>query len=159
MVIARLHAIDFASVNVLLVLQINRVIDRGQRQVVEHLGTLDHQVFLTHGDVLVARFQLLEGDYRLATFPHREEIEHRTGLAGIVVQRAHRHLADEGQCALAAHHAMGDDVKRVIIGDEWPQVQSRDVLDAIFLADAVGQRLIGADAVPQGLYICDELGM
>ena len=53
----------------------------------------------------------------------------------------------------------GDDVKRVIIGDERPQVQSRHVLDAVFLADTVGQRLIPANAVTQGLDSLDEIRM
>ena len=159
MVIAWLHALDFAGVHVLLVLQIDGVVDRCQRQVVEHLGTLHHQVLLAHGDVFVARLELLEGNHCLATLPHGVEVEHGRGLARVVVQRAHRYLADEGQRALAAHHAVGDDVKRVVIGDQGPQVQARHVLDAVFLADAVGQRLVGADAVAQGFNLGDEVGM
>ena len=158
-VVAGLHTRDFAGIHISLVLQIDGVIDRCQRQVVEHLGALDHQVLPAHGDVLVAGLQPLEGDHRLATLAHGEEIEHRRRLAWIVVQRAHRHLADEGQRALAAHYAVGDDVKRVIVGDERPQVQACDVLDAVFLADTVSQRLVGADAVAQGLDARDEVRM
>ena len=75
------------------------------------------------------------------------------------MQRAHRHLADKRQRTLAAHHAVSDDVKRVIVGDKGTQVQARHVLDAVFLADAVGKRLVGTDAVTQGLYLGKEVGM
>ena len=159
MVITRLHTRNAASIHVALVLQINRIIDRSQRKIVEHLGALDHQVLGTHGDIIVTRLQLLEGDNGLTTLTHREEIEHCRSLAGIIVQRAHGHLADKCQGALTAHHAVSDDVKRVIIGDKRPQVQSRHILDAVFLADAVDQLAIGTDTVPQGLDTGDEIGM
>ena len=158
-VITWLHTLDETGIHIPLVLQKDRVIDRCQRQVVEHLGTLDHQVLLTHGDVGIAGFQLLERHYSLAALTHREEIKHRTGLARVVVECAHRHPADKRQGALAAHHTVGDDVKRVIIGDERPQIQSRHVLDAVFLADAVSQRLVGPDAVAQGLNLGNKVRM
>ena len=159
MIVTWLHTLDLTGIHVLLVLEIDWVIDRSEREIVKHLGALDHQVFLTHGDVGFAGLQLLESNYRLATLLHCKEVKHRRSLAGIVVQRAHRHLADKGQRALAAHYTVGDDVKRVIVGDKGSQVQTRHILDAVFLADAVGKRLIGTDAVTQCLNFGEKVGM
>ena len=53
-IIARLDTLNLACIDILLVLQIDWIVDRGEREVVEHLGTLDHQVFLTHGDIVIA---------------------------------------------------------------------------------------------------------
>ena len=103
--------------------------------------------------------QLFEGNHSFATLAHGEEVKHRTGFTRIVMQCPHSYLADKRQCALTTHHAVCYDVKRVVVGDERTQVQARHVLDAVFLADAISQRLIGADAVTQGFNASDEVRM
>ena len=52
-VITWLDTFNLAGIHIFLVLQIDGIIDRSQRQVIEHLGTLDHKVLGTHLDVVV----------------------------------------------------------------------------------------------------------
>ena len=71
----------------------------------------------------------------------------------------HGHLRQEGQRTLAAHHRVGDDVERVVIGNERTQVQTRHVLNAIFGTNARCQLLVGTHTVAQVLNLLQELGV
>ena len=158
-VVAWLHAFYLAGIHILLVLQVNGIIDGAERLVVEHFGTLHHQLLGTHLQVLVASLQLLHGHHGLATLLHRQEIDHGRGLVGIVVEGLHRHLREEGERTLRAHHRVGDDVEGIVVGDERTDVQARHVLDTIFGTDARGQFLVGSHTVAQGLDLLQELRM
>ena len=54
---------------------------------------------------------------------------------------------------------MGDDVERVVISNEWAEIQSGNVLDTVFFLDAFGKILVGTHTVAQGLDTGKELGM
>ena len=132
MIVAWLHTFDLASIHILLILQINRVIDRTQRFVVEHLSRLYHQVFGTHLQVFLTGFQFLHRHHRLATLLHRQEIDHRRCLVLIVVECLHRHFREEGQRTLRPYHRVGDDVERIIVSYQRTEVQARHVFNRIF---------------------------
>ena len=127
-IVARLHALYLTRIHVLLVLQVDGIVDRAERLVVEHLGALHHQLLGTHVEVFLARLQFLHGYHSLAAFLHREEVDHRRSLIGIVPQRLHGHLGEECQRTLAAHHRVGNDVEGVVVGNERTEVQASDVL-------------------------------
>ena len=146
-IVARLHARYLASIHILLILQIYGVINRRQRLVVQHLGRFHHQVLGTHLDILVASLQFLHGHHSLATLLHREEVHHCRGLEGIVLQRLHRHLGKEGQCTFGTNNAMRDDVERVVISYQWTEVQTRHILNTIFITYARCQCLISTHLV------------
>ena len=75
------------------------------------------------------------------------------------MQRLHFHLGEEGQRALAAHDGMGDDVEGIVIGHQRTNIETRHVLDGVFLTDAVGQGLVGPHTVAKVLNLADEFGM
>ena len=158
-IVARLHARYLASIHILLILQIYGVINRRQRLVVQHLGRFHHQVLGTHLDILVASLQFLHGHHSLATLLHREEVHHCRGLEGIVLQRLHRHLGKEGQCTFGTNNAMRDDVERVVVSHQWAQIQTRYVLNTVFLGNAIGQLLVGTYLVTQCLDLRDKIRM
>ena len=54
---------------------------------------------------------------------------------------------------------MGDDVEGIVVGDERTEVQTRHVLNTVFLGDAVCQFLVGTHLVAQGLDLLQEIGM
>ena len=54
---------------------------------------------------------------------------------------------------------MRHDVERVVVGDERAQVESRDVLDTVFVANAVGEGLVGPDLVAQLFDLLNESGV
>ena len=58
-IIAGGNSFNPSRINILLVLQENRVVNRCQRQVIEHLCTLNHEVFGAHFEILCRCFQLL----------------------------------------------------------------------------------------------------
>ena len=75
-IVARRHTLYLAGIHIFLVLQEHRVIHRVQRHIVEHLGTLHHQVLGTHLQVFVTGLQFLHRYHSLATLLHRHEIDH-----------------------------------------------------------------------------------
>ena len=150
---------NLTRIDIFLVLQINRVVNGGKRQIVEHLGTFDGLPLGTHLKVRLVRLQLLHLHDSVAGIYHAMEIDHGRGVERIKMERAHRHFGEEGQCAFGADDGVGDDVKGIIVGNKRPDVESRHVLDGVFSADAVGKRLVGPDLVAQGLNAPDEVGM
>ena len=54
----------------------------------------------------------------------------------------HGHLAHEGQRSLRAYHEVSDDVEGVIEENKGEDIESRDVLDGIFVADTLQERNI-----------------
>ena len=158
-VVAWLHTGNLAGIHIFLVLQIDRVVDRRKRLVVEHLGALHHQVLGTHLQVFFSCLQFLHSHHRLTTLSHGEEVDHGRCLELVVVKGFHRHLRKECQSAFRTHHRVGHDVERVVVGEKRTQVQTGNVLDTVFQCDAVGQLLVGPHAVAQCLDLGDELGM
>ena len=158
-VVAGFHARYLSGINVFLVLQEHRVVDRRQRLVVEHLGTLHYQVLGTHLQVFLARLQFLHCHYGLATLLHGEEIDHGRGLVLVVVEGLHRHFGKEGEGALRTHHRMRHDVEWVVVGKQRTKVEARHVLDAVFQSDAVRQFLVGTHTVAQCFNLLDKLRM
>ena len=121
------------------------VVDAGQRLAVEDLGAVHRRT--------------LHVDDGLASLAHLLEVEHGAGPEGIQVPGLHRKLARKGQCTLAAHHQVGDDVEGVGEVDKRRDIQSGDILDAVFASDALGQFVVGHDAVAQGLDVAHKLRM
>ena len=158
-IITWFHTWNLASIHILLILQIDRVIHRTQRHIVQHLRTLHHQILRTHRQILITSLQLLHRHHSLTTLLHRQEINHRRRLVRVVLQRAHRHLRQERQRTLTTHHRMGDDVERIVISHQRTQVQTRHILDTIFLTDARSQFLIGTHPITQRLNLLDHLWM
>ena len=158
-VVARSHTLNAACIYIFLILEVDGVVDRVERHIVEHLGTLHHQVLGTHLQVVVARGELLHGHHGLAALFHGEEVDHGRCLVGIVAERLHRHLREEGQRTLRPYHTVGHDVERIVVGQQRTDVQTGHILDAILLADAVGQLFVGTHAVAQVLYLLDKLRM
>ena len=99
-VIARLNTLNLAGINILLVLQVNGIIDRAERLVIEHLGTFYYQVLGAVLKVFLACLHLLHGYHSLAALLHCKEVNHGRSLERIVLQRLHRHLTEERQCTL-----------------------------------------------------------
>ena len=54
---------------------------------------------------------------------------------------------------------MGDDIERIIIGNEWTKVETRYVLYTIFNMYARGQFLISTDFIAQSLDLSQKLRM
>ena len=54
---------------------------------------------------------------------------------------------------------MGDDVEGVVVGDERTNVQTRHILDTVFLGDALCQFLVGTHLVAQSLDLLQKLRM
>ena len=54
---------------------------------------------------------------------------------------------------------MGNDVERVVISNEWAEIQSGNVLDAVFFLDTFSKILVSTHTVAQGLDTSKELGM
>ena len=158
-IVARLHTFYLACIHIFLILQEHGIVDTVKRHVVEHLSRLHHQVLGTHLQILVASLQLLHGHHSLTTLFHREEVDHRRSLELVVVERLHRHLREEGQRTLAAHHRMGYDIKGIIVGNERTEVKTRHILDAVFPGDAIGQFLVGSYLIAQVLNLLEELRM
>ena len=159
MIIARLYAFNFSCINILLILQIYGIIYRTKRLIVEHLSTLNHQMLSTILQVFLAGFQFLQSHNSLATFLHSHEVNHGRGLERIVFQRLHRHLREERERTFTAHHRMGNDVERIVIGHKGTKIQARHILDSILFLNAVGQFLIRTHFIAQFLYAVEECGM
>ena len=158
-IVARLHTRNLTCIHIFLVLQEDGIIHRVERHIVEHLGTLHDEILGTHLQVFFAGLHLLHGYHCLATLLHRVEIEHGRSFERIVIKRLHRYFREEGECTLRAYHRVGDDVKRIIVGDERTKVQSRHVLNTIFGTYARGQRFISSYLVAQGFNLLDKLRM
>ena len=159
MVVARLHTGHLSCVNVFLVLQINGVVNRCQREVVEHLCRLHHQVFLAHADVLFRCFQFLHRHHSLTTFLHRVEVNHSRRLVLVIEERLHSHLGEECQRALRTHHRVSDDVERVVVSHQRAQVKACDILDGVFITYALGEFLVCSHAVAQVFNLLNKLRM
>ena len=54
---------------------------------------------------------------------------------------------------------MGDDVKRVIVGNERTKIQSRYILNTIFGTYARGQCFVSSYLIAQVFYLLQELRM
>ena len=158
-IVTRCDSFYLTGIDIFLILQVDRVVDRAERLVVEHLCTLHHQPLGTHQQIVVAGKQFLHSHNGLAALLHRHEIDHRRCLEGIVAERLHRHLREEGQRTLRTHHRVGHDVERVVVGDEGSQVESGDVLDAVLLPDACHQLFVSTHTVAQLFYLTDEVGV
>ncbi len=78
----------------------------------------------------------------------REEDE-RARLVRMVDDGPQRHLGDEGERALGAHHEVQEDVDGVPVVDEGVEGVAGGVLDPVLLADPAGEGLVGRDLVPQ----------
>ena len=100
MIVTRFHTLYLTCINILLILQEHRVVNGVQRHIVEHLGTLHHQVLGTHLQVIIAGLQLFHCHHCFTTLLHGEEINHRRSLVLIVVECFHRHLGEECQGTL-----------------------------------------------------------
>ena len=159
LVITRRYTRNLTSIHILLILQIDGIIDRSQRHVVEHLSRLHHKVLSAIGQVVLPGLHLLHRHHCLAALLHGEEINHRRGLEFIVDECLHRHLREEGEGTLTAHHRVGDDIERIIISHQRTEVQSRHVLNTIFGTYARGQGFVGTYLVAQGLDLLQEFGM
>ena len=81
--------------------------------------------------------QPLHGYHGTACFADVGKIDHCTGLAGIVVFRTHGYLRKEGQRAFATYHEVGDNLERIVEADKRKQVEACDILDGVFVADAL----------------------
>ena len=99
-VVAGISSSHLAGIHILLILQIDRIIDRAERLVVEHLSRLDDQILSTIGQIFLASLHFLHRHHSLAALLHRMEIDHRGGLVRVVLQRLHRHLGKEGEGTL-----------------------------------------------------------
>ena len=53
-IVARFHTGNLSGIDILLILQVHGIVHTAQRLVVEHLGTLHHQLLGTHLQILVA---------------------------------------------------------------------------------------------------------
>ena len=158
-VITRLHTSNLSSVHILLILQEHRIINGTERLVVEHLGTLHHQVLGAHREVFIASLQFLQRHHGLTALAHRQEVDHCRSFVGIVAQRLHGDLGQEGQCTLTAHHGVGDDVEGVVVGDERTEIESRHVLNIIFGTYARRELFVGTHTVAKLFYLLEELRM
>ena len=54
---------------------------------------------------------------------------------------------------------MGNDVERVVIGCQWPQIQSGNILNTVFLFDTVGQCFVASYIVAQLFNVAYKIGM
>ena len=158
-VITWLDTFNLAGINILLVLQIDGIIDRSQRQVIEHLGTLDHQVLGTHLDIVVRRFQFLQSDNTFATFLHGHEINHSRSTIRIFVEGTHSHTSNECKCSFGSYHRVSNDVEWVVVGYQWTNIQARHILDTVFLLDAFSELGVCTHLVAQVLDLLEEFGM
>ena len=75
------------------------------------------------------------------------------------MERLHGDLREEGQRALRAHHAVGDDVEGIVVVYQRTDVESGDVLYTIFIMYALHQLLVGSHAVAQVADLLQEVDM
>ena len=146
-IVARFDTLYLAGIDIGFILQEYGIIDGREGLVVKHLSTLHHQVLGTHGKVFITCLQLLHGDHGLAALLHRHEIDHCRSLEGIVLQGLHGHLRKERQRTLRTDNAMGNDVERVVISNEWAEIQSGNVLDAVFFLDTFSKILVSTHTI------------
>ena len=158
-VISWLDTFNLAVINILLVLQIDGIIDRSQRQVIEHLSTLDHQVLGTHLDIVVRRFQFLQSNNTFAAFLHGHEINHCRSTIRIFVECTHGHTSNECKCSFGSHHGVSNDVEWVVVGYQWTNIQARHILDTVFLLDTFSELGVCTHLVSQVLDLLEEFGM
>ena len=83
-IIAWLYTFNLTSINILLILQIYRIINRTERLVVEHFGTLNHQILSTVLNVFLASLHLLHCHHSLTTLLHGHKVNHSRSLERIV---------------------------------------------------------------------------
>ena len=121
-IITRFYTRNLTRIHIFLILQEHGIIHSIQRHIIEHLCTLHDEILGTHLQVLFAGFHLLHRYHRLAALLHRVEIEHRRSLERIVIKRLHRYFREEGERTLRTYHRMGDDVKRIIVGNERTKI-------------------------------------
>ena len=76
MVIAWFHTRDFPCIHILLVLQIDGVVNRAKRLIIEHFSTLHHQVLRTHLQVFITCLEFLHSHHGLTALLHGHEIYH-----------------------------------------------------------------------------------
>ena len=112
------------------ILYVYRVVYGRQAFVVQQLCTLHNPLFLRIG-------QFLHSYYCTACLADVRKVNHCAGLIGVVVLGAHGYLREEGQGTFAAYHQVGDDVEWVIEADEGQEVEACDILDGIFVTDAL----------------------
>ena len=122
-----------------------RILHAGQRTVVQEFRR--------------RHFQVPDGAHGLRRGDDVVEIDHRTGFERCDGQGLHPHLGEEGQRAFRPHQQMRHDLEGVLVGNQRPQVQAGDVLDAVFALDALAQRLVGEDFVAQFGDRLQHLGM
>ena len=89
---------------------------------------------------------LHDGAARLADVA---EIDHRRRLVFVFAFGAHRDPGQKRQRSLGADHEVGDDLERIVEAHQRQQVQPHDVLDRIFVQDALRQGLVAANPVAQ----------
>ena len=122
------------------------VVDGCQRFFVEHLAG-------GYGSLLA------QCHHCAARLGHIVEVHHCRGSVGLCLGGVEAYLADERQGALAANHAVGDDVERIFEQHERQQVQPRHVLDGVFVINEFGEFGVVVDFLTEGLYGADKLGM
>ena len=71
----------------------------------------------------------------------------------------HCHLGEKAECAFRAHHKVGDDVERVVVTYKRQNIETRHVLDRVFVAYAFRKFRVGIDLVADGLNLADEFRM
>ena len=158
-IVARLHTRHLSCIDILFILKIDGIVDRCKREIVEHLGRLHHQVFLAHTNVLGRCLQFLHGHHGLAALLHGVEINHSRSLVLVVVERLHGDLGQESQRSLRAYYRMGNDIERIVVGNQRTEIQSCHILDGILFTDSLGKRLVGPHTVAQVLDFADEFRM
>ena len=89
---------------------------------------------------------LHDGAARLADVA---EIDHCAGLVFVFALGAHRDPGQKRQRSLGADQKMGDDVERIVETYQRQQVEPHDVLDRIFMQNALRQGLVAADPAAQ----------
>ena len=75
-IVAGLHALNLTGIHVLAILQVDGIVNGRERLVVQHLGTLHHQVLAAHLHVLLSGLQLLHLHHSFAALAHRVEVVH-----------------------------------------------------------------------------------
>ena len=101
----------------------------------------------------------LEADHRLAGRLDVGEEHQGAGLAGIFDHRAVGDARNEAQRAFGPDHQVGQDVDRVFVVDQCVEAVAGGVLDLELVADARGQRLVGARRGAELGQFADQRGM
>ena len=52
---------------------------------------------------------------------------------------------------------MSHDFERVVVCNEWPEIQTRHIFDTVFIADTLSELLIGSDPVSEVLNPTNHL--